>query len=96
MNEASENIESRSVEQRREVRFPASGEVQLWLDDESQREIAGHLVDVSASGFRASHRFASLSSGQVVRFRHLTAGGKARVIWNRIVGQKVETGFLIL
>lgn len=85
----------RQVEQRREIRFPANGEVRLWVD-ESQREIEGRLVDVSTAGFRAAHAFPSLSAGQVVRFRHLKAGGSARVIWNRILGQKVETGFLVL
>ncbi|MGH9665977.1 MAG: hypothetical protein ACRD9L_16245 [Bryobacteraceae bacterium] len=95
MSGSRESAQRRRIEQRREIRFPASGEVRLWLDDESQ-EIEGRLIDVSAGGFRATHNFASLGSGQLVRFRHLAAGGKARVIWNRIVGRKVETGFLVL
>lgn len=102
MSGPSETTQSRGsakrqeIDQRRETRSPASGHVQLWLDGESQTQIDGRLVDISAAGFRASHRYASLSAGQVVRFCHLKAGGSARVIWNRIVGRKVETGFLIL
>jgi hypothetical protein len=32
----------------------------------------------------------------VVDFQHAVAYGKARVMWNRIAGDKVETGFFVL
>lgn len=59
-------------------------------------EIEGRLMDVSPGGFRMSHHFASLAAGQVVEFSHIEAKGRARVIWNRIVAERVETGFLVV
>jgi hypothetical protein len=32
----------------------------------------------------------------VVDFRHAVADGKARVMWNRIAGDRVETGFFVI
>jgi hypothetical protein len=52
-------------------------------------------MDVSISGFRMAHDFASLHSGQVVEFAHLEATGRAKVMWNRIMAGGVETGFLV-
>jgi hypothetical protein len=53
-------------------------------------------VDYSNSGFRAVHNCAALHSGQEVEFRHAVAVGRARVMWNRITDDRVETGFLVL
>ena len=64
--------------------------------DPQPLEIQGELMDVSASGFRMAHANQSLHSGQVVQFSHSLAVGAARVMWNRIVDQRVETGFLIV
>ncbi len=89
------------VEQRRERRRPASGEIYFsFAQGESKlgsKEVRGRLIDRSASGFRAEHDCAELTSGQVVRFR-LAASfkGKARVVWTRIQADRVETGFTIL
>ena len=58
--------------------------------------IHGKLVDVSGSGFRMAHECSSLESGQVVEFSHGYAAGQAKVVWNRILAQKVETGFLLM
>jgi hypothetical protein len=32
----------------------------------------------------------------VVAFQHAIAGGKARVMWNRIADDRVETGFFVI
>jgi hypothetical protein len=48
------------------------------------------------SGFRSVHAYAALHTGQEVDFQHAIAGGKARVMWNRIADDRVETGFLVI
>lgn len=83
-------------EKRSEPRLPDSGEVRITVDEPILAEIKGSLVDVSASGFRAAHGHASLSNGQIVRFQHSRARGEARVVWNRITADRIETGFLIV
>lgn len=83
-------------EKRREQRRQASGMVRIRFSDPQPREIAGRLLDVSENGFRMTHDFRSLPAGQVVEFSHVEARGRARVIWNRIVEQSVETGFLVV
>ncbi|HKX00024.1 MAG TPA: PilZ domain-containing protein [Bryobacteraceae bacterium] len=89
------------VENRREPRQPADGEIRLSFREPGPktdpREVVGMLLDRSASGFRAQHGCAELISGQVVRFRAQGSfKGKARVVWTRILGDRVETGFVIL
>lgn len=85
-----------SEERRREIR-KASGEGLILIAGHPVvREIHARLMDVSQRGFRASHSDPLLEPGQTVRFRYATLEGDARVIWNRIVGQQVETGFLLL
>jgi hypothetical protein len=83
-------------EKRREVRHPAEGPVLVSFSDPQRMDILGDLVDVSPSGFRMAHANQSLQSGQVVEFSHTHAAGAARVMWNRIMDQRVETGFLIV
>lgn len=85
-----------SVEKRREQRRKASGSVEVRFTYPKARRIEGVLIDVSPSGFRMAHREASLEAGLVVEFSHGEASGKARVMWNRIVDGKVETGFLLI
>lgn len=80
-------------ELRKEPRQQAKGSVTIQT---SRAEIQGQLVDVSASGFRMAHGDASLEPGQVLQFSHREAAGQARVIWNRIMSGRVETGFLIV
>ena len=84
------------AERRRETRNPARGEVSLFLDDPKPLEIRGRLFDCSDHGFRAAHDRTALCAGQEVRFRHARANGRARVVWNRILAEHVESGFLIL
>ena len=83
-------------EKRRETRHPAEGPVLVRFADPQPSEILGQLMDVSPSGFRMAHANQSLQSGQTVEFSHSLAAGAARVMWNRIVDQSVETGFLIV
>lgn len=85
-----------AADRRSEERYPGEGSLTLSFDDPSPQEIIGRLVDYSKSGFRAVHAYPALHTGQVVDFRHAIAGGKARVMWNRIAGDRVETGFFVL
>lgn len=84
------------ADRRSEQRFNASGPVNLCFDEPVRQEIVGTLVDYSASGFRAVHHCASLHTGQLVEFRHTVSSGTARVIWNRILPERVESGFIVL
>ena len=83
-------------EKRQETRRPAEGPVLVSFSDPQRTDILGELVDMSASGFRMGHANQSLQSGQLVEFSHSVARGVARVMWNRIMDQRVETGFRIV
>jgi hypothetical protein len=83
-------------EKRREVRQPAEGPVLVSFSDPQRMEILGDLMDLSPSGFRMAHANQSLQSGQLVEFSHSFAIGVARVMWNRIMDHRVETGFRIV
>jgi len=82
-------------DRRREPRHPASGGVEFFVEDPMPARFRGELMDWSQSGFRARHRHTELQSGQTVRFRHARASGQASVMWTRIRGAEVESGFLI-
>jgi len=91
----------RVAEQRREPRQAAAGAVRFSFRELGSklgaRDVKGQLIDRSASGFRAQHDCTELTSGQVVRFRmSASSKGQARVAWTRILGDRVETGFVIL
>jgi hypothetical protein len=83
-------------EKRREIRQPAEGPVLVNFSNPQPMEILGELMDVSPGGFRMAHANQSLQSGQLVGFSHAFALGTARVMWNRIVDHRVETGFRIV
>ncbi len=92
---------SRSAEKRGELRQASTGEVSLVFGDvdaaSGAKEVRGQLLDRSASGFRAEHRFPGLTCGQVVQFRLPASNtGRARVVWTRIAGEYVESGFIIV
>ena len=94
---APNGIDGSGHEKRREPRTRSNGGVEILVDEPHSRlAIAGQLVDMSASGFRASHRHGALMNGLLVHFKHDHASGIARVIWNRIAGDIIETGFLIV
>jgi hypothetical protein len=82
-------------DQRKEPRRAADGVVRVWFNSPRPLEIRGTLVDLSSSGFRMAHTYVALEAGQTVEFSHLEATGRARVVWNRIAGARVETGFLV-
>ena len=83
-------------EKRREDRRSADGAVRVWFENPAPVKIEGRLVDVSPNGFRMAHGCRSLEAGQAVEFSHLEAAGQARVVWNRILEARVETGFVVL
>jgi len=83
-------------ERRKEVREAADAELTLVVDDPLPAEVHGRLVDVSRSGFRACHSYLRFEPGQQVRFLCPASRGQARVMWNRILNDRVETGFLVL
>ena len=83
-------------EKRKEVRRSAEGPVLVHFSDPQPMGILGELVDVSPSGFRMAHANQSLQSGQLVNFSHSLAVGTARVMWNRIMNERVQTGFRIV
>ena len=85
-----------AADRRSERRHAGRGPLQLSFDDPSPQQITGQLMDYSTSGFRAIHAYAALHTGQVVNFQHAVACGKARVMWNRIAGDTVETGFFVI
>lgn len=86
-----------TVEERRaEERISTQGEVILILESPQMLEVRGRLLDKSASGFRASHMYPALTSGQLIRCRLEGAEVLVRVVWNRIIEEEVESGFLIL
>jgi hypothetical protein len=65
------------------------------FNNPQKRQLEGRLVDLSEGGFRMAHASIELIPGMVVKFKHSTATGTARVVWNRILLNRVETGFLI-
>src|SRR5579871_5105848 len=88
---------SASVRDRRsEERFEGAGKVELRFSNPAPQLIEASLLDYSRSGFRASHKCHSLEAGQLVDFRHPHSRGQARVMWNRISSDGVETGFHVL
>jgi hypothetical protein len=84
------------AERRGAPRYAAKGPIRLTLQGPPPRVIDGQLVDQSVSGFRAQHSSRLLDSGTTVDFAGEARAGRARVVWTRIVGGRVESGFLIL
>lgn len=83
------------TERRSERRQAAAGDG--WLEPlEGGAREDFRLVDVSPGGFRGRHRCPALAAGQKVRFCHGHAKGVAVVMWNRVLGGEVESGFLIV
>jgi hypothetical protein len=93
-------LEAVAAEKRREPRRPAQGLVRIRRAGPALPEIAGRLIDISASGFRAAHSCTTLGSGEIVTFSQASAEGKARVVWTRVLSPgrnpSVESGFVVL
>jgi len=85
-----------TADRRSERRHAGDGDVTLSVEEPLELQIHGRLVDYSRNGFRAVHSFSQLQPGQVVHFSHLVGRGTARVMWNRIIAERVETGFLVI
>ena len=83
-------------ERRAEPRAAAHGGVHLRGDGLLEGRVEGRLLDTSGHGFRAVHNCPTLASGQVVTFEHSGAAGRARVMWTRIDGDQVQSGFYVL
>jgi hypothetical protein len=83
-------------DQRREQRRLATGRVHVRCSDPQPMEIEGRLLDLSTNGFRMVHTCVSLAAGQLVEFSHPEAEGRARVMWNRVLAEQVESGFFVL
>jgi len=82
---------------RREPRRKAQGVASVRSkDDQRSPWLEVQLVDISDGGFRLSHVDTTFTAGQELDFTHPYAAGTARVIWNRILDGRVETGCLIL
>ena len=85
------------TDKRREPRHKAQGKAKVRSkDDQHSPWLQVELVDISDGGFRLSHVDTTFVAGQELDFTHPYATGTARVIWNRILDGRVETGCLIL
>lgn len=90
-----------SSDHRNESRKAVEGAISLVVAGMGAKagpsEVRGRLVDHSANGFRMEHSFAGLSCGQMVQCRFDDSSPKtARVVWTRIHGERVESGFFVL
>ena len=83
-------------ERRRTERKPVDGPVRLSVDEPARVDLDALLVEIGEFGFRATHHCLTLEPGQEARFAHHWGSGRARVVWNRILPDRVETGFWIL
>jgi hypothetical protein len=84
-------------DRRTQSRRPASGQVELrpqWFA--STTSVSGQMLDINSGGFRVRHSFQALVSGHIVEFAYGRQRGRARVVWTRILGDQVESGFIIL
>ena len=82
-------------EKRREPRQAAAGALRFKIAGDNGM-VEASLIDTSSHGFRASHKHVRLSTGQEVYFQCGDVEGRARVIWTRIMGGDVQSGFLVL
>ena len=85
-----------AADRRAEPRQPAHGPVSLRLKSGARVAVRGQLMDIAKSGFRTRHGLRTLRPGQEVEFEVAGLPGRARVVWTRILGEQVESGFLIL
>ena len=86
------NIDDR----RREPREEAEGRVRLFTVELERLAFEGEMRDASANGFRLEHDNQRVRSGEEYRFESPHSSGLARVMWNRILDNSVESGFFIV
>lgn len=83
-------------DRRTEPRFPASGEVRLIINGPQSLTIRGRILDVSQHGMRVEHMYAAITSGTMLQIESGSVQYTARVVWNRIKDDGVESGFYLL
>lgn len=84
------------ADRRTEVREAANGDVTMWITSGHRIAIPGRLLDVSEHGMRIEHMYSELASGAVLEVERNGEIRSARVIWNRIRNEGVESGFFLL
>src|SRR5687767_6056565 len=85
-----------SDDRRAEPRFCATGEVRLIIDGPHSLLIPARILDVSQHGMRVEHMYAALASGMMLQIESGSTQFTARVVWNRIKNDGVESGFYLL
>ena len=86
-----------AVEDRRgDPRFHATGDVRLVIGGPQALSIPARILDVSQHGMRVEHMYAALTSGILLQIESGTAQFTARVVWNRIKDDGVESGLYLL
>lgn len=83
-------------DRRSEPRFPASGEVRLIINAPQLLSVPARILDVSQHGMRVEHMYPALASGMMLQIESGTGQFTARVVWNRIKNDGVESGFYLL
>ena len=87
--------DSQHDDRRAETRRKTAADVTLWLNG-SPFKVPGAVKDLTKSGFRARHNAPTLRPSHIVEFELAGVSGHARVVWTRVLGDQVESGFLIL
>lgn len=86
-----------AVEDRRsEPRFQATGVVRLLISGPQSVAVPGRILDVSQHGMRIEHMYAALTAGSMIEIESGSTQYTARVVWNRIKDDGVESGFYLL
>lgn len=83
-------------DRRAEPRFRASGEVHLLIGGPQRLAVPGKILDVSQHGMRVEHMYSALASGAILEIQSGDTKYTARVVWNRIKDDGVESGFYLL
>lgn len=77
-------------------REPMSGIVEISFETPVPTTIQANLVEISATGFRASHDSKAIEPGLAVRYRWVGASGEARVIWTQLLAGRRVSGFVLV
>jgi hypothetical protein len=83
-------------DRRSEHRYQASGKVYLVIDGSQPISVPGRLLDCSQHGMRIQHMYPALTSGTMLKIEAAGQTYTARVVWNRINEEGVESGFYLL
>jgi hypothetical protein len=82
-------------ERRREPRYSAEGRAVMVIEAGRRLEIVGSLVDMSDHGLCIAHMYPALASGMEIEVHFNEQVRKARVMWNRINADGVQSGFYL-